>query len=80
MDKTVRYYGITYKGNGRNQVIYMARSEAERLKILKIFAGTEDRNLMQLVDITRSSKLPNNKIGFQSMEFWMARQNMAVAG
>jgi hypothetical protein len=79
MDKQFKYYGITFNDDGRNRVIYMARSEAERQKILQIFNGTEDRQAMRLIDVTRSSALAKSKVGFQSMSFWMARQSMSVA-
>jgi hypothetical protein len=79
MDKQFRYYAITFRDGGKNKVIYVARSERERINILKCFSGTEERNQMQQVDITRSRVLPNSQIGFQAMEFWLARQNLPVA-
>lgn len=79
MEQQYRYFGVQLLDKAKTQMIYMARSEGERTNILKWFENTPERASMRLVDITRSSKMPRHKLGFQSMDFWVARQNQVVS-
>lgn len=78
MEQIHRYYGIQFLGDGKPKTIYMARTEAQRHQVLKWFEGSDERHEMRQVDITRPTKMPANKLGFQSLNFWMERRDQSV--
>lgn len=74
-----RYYVIQNRATSRPSVIYVARSEKERDDVLSWFKEVDRKHLVKL-DVTRSTRLPKSKQGFQCLEFWVGHQNMVVNG
>jgi hypothetical protein len=75
MDKIHKYYGIQAIIEGRWVTVYIAESEVERVKVLNWLFKEDTR----ICDISRSSKLPEAKKGFQRLEFWYSLKDVKAA-